>query len=126
MHKSRLGGLIIDCKTDDLDSAGAFWSKALGLKIKSSQHPDDDTYVLLKTAEHDIDIEVQQVKHDSRVHLDIETDDIEAEALRLEKLGAVRIKRMSNWLVMQAPTGQRFCLVNPNRKNFESLANRWE
>ena len=31
MHKSRLGGLIIDCRTDDLDAAADFWSQALGL-----------------------------------------------------------------------------------------------
>ena len=126
MHKSRLGGLIIDCKTDDLNSAGEFWSKALGLKICPSQNPDDDAYVVLKTPEDELAVEIQQVTHDSRVHIDIETDDIEAEALRLEKLGAKRIRQVSSWIVMLAPTGQRFCLVNPQRKDFESQANHWD
>jgi hypothetical protein len=30
MHYSRLGGLIIDCNTDDLDREARFWSKVLG------------------------------------------------------------------------------------------------
>ncbi len=37
-------------------------------------------------------IEVQQVDHPSRVHLDIETNDIAAEVKRLERLGAKVIK----------------------------------
>ena len=126
MHKSRLGGLIIDCQTDDLDSAGEFWSKALGLQIKASNAQYDEKYVLLNTAENELDIEVQQVTHDSRVHIDIETNDIEAEASRLEKLGARRIDKVDHWVVMQAPTGQRFCLVKPQRSEFESQANIWE
>ena len=91
MHKSRLGGLIIDCKTEDLDSAGEFWSKALGCEVIPSTEPQDKNYRLLNTPDNDVDIEVQQVEHESRVHIDIETDNIEAEALRLEKLGARRI-----------------------------------
>jgi hypothetical protein len=67
-------------------------------------------------------IEVQKVDHDSRVHLDIETDDIEAEVNRLEELGARRIADIRSWVVMEAPTGQRFCVVNPQRANFEQTA----
>ncbi len=36
-------------------------------------------------------LEVQKVSHESRIHLDIEADDKEAEARRLEALGARRI-----------------------------------
>ena len=58
---------------------------------------------------------VQQVEHESRIHLDIEADDLEAEARRLEALGARRIAFVKRWIVMEAPTGQRFCIVNPQR-----------
>lgn len=126
MHKSRLGGLIIDCRTEDLESAGLFWSKALGHDIHASDDPKDKKYVVLKTPDTEIDIEIQKVKHDSRVHIDIETDDIEAEALRLEKLGAWRVKQVKSWLVMRAPTGQHFCLVDPQRSDFERCANHWD
>jgi hypothetical protein len=60
------------------------------------------------------------------VHLDIETDDIEAEVRRLEKLGAKRIAHVKHWWIMEAPTGQRFCVVRPQRPDFETGAYAWE
>ncbi len=36
MHRSQLAGFIIDCKTDDLPAAAAFWSAALGFGLRSS------------------------------------------------------------------------------------------
>jgi len=126
MHKSQLAGFIIDCQTDDLTSAAAFWSAALGLEIEHSDDPDDDDYALLRSRPDDVHLEVQKVDHPSRVHLDIETDDIEAEVERLEALGARRLGPIKRWVVMEAPTGQRFCVVRPVRKNFESTANDWE
>jgi hypothetical protein len=58
-----------------------------------------------------MNIEVQKVDHPSRVHLDIESTDIEAEVKRLETLGAKRLNSVENWVVMEAPTGHRFCVV---------------
>jgi hypothetical protein len=69
---------------------------------------------------------VQAVRHESRVHLDIETDDVEAETSRLEGLGARRIAKVKTWWVMEAPTGQRFCVVRPQRADFEENANVWQ
>jgi hypothetical protein len=69
---------------------------------------------------------VQKVSHPSRVHLDIETDDIEAEVRRLEALGATRVVQTGSWWVMQAPTGQRFCVVRAASKGFDADARRWE
>jgi predicted enzyme related to lactoylglutathione lyase len=123
MHKSQLAGFIIDCQTEDLDAAAAFWSSALGIKARG---PDGPAYVALDTRPEDYHIEVQQVAHPSRVHLDIEADDIEAEAMRLEALGARRLGPVKNWVVMEAPTGQRFCVVRPQRANFENTANCWD
>ncbi len=124
-HKSRLGTVIIDCRTDDLDSAARFWSEALGCPIRCSDNPEDENYVGLDSKRHDLTMEVQKVDHESRVHIDIETDDIEAEAKRLEALGAKRVTAIRTWLVMEAPTGQRFCLVGPQNADFEAKANSW-
>ncbi|MEO0997720.1 MAG: VOC family protein, partial [Pseudomonadota bacterium] len=68
----------------------------------------------------------QRVRHASRVHLDIETDDIDAEVQRLEALGAKRVRQIKRWWVMEAPTGQRFCVVRPTRKSFDETARRWD
>jgi predicted enzyme related to lactoylglutathione lyase len=125
MHKSRLAGVIIDCHTDDLDSAARFWTQALGYGLKPATNPEDLLYRLLDTRPGELHMEVQQVSHPSRVHLDIETDDIEAEVARLEKLGAKRVERVHTWWVMEAPTGQRLCVVRAERPDFAANANSW-
>jgi predicted enzyme related to lactoylglutathione lyase len=126
MHRSRLAGFIIDCRTDDVDGAARFWSQALGMATDSLPRPEGDTYVKLAVPDERLHVEVQAVEHDSRVHLDIEADDVEAEVHRLEKLGAKRVNKVHTWVVMEAPTGQRFCVVRPQNKGFEQDANVWK
>jgi predicted enzyme related to lactoylglutathione lyase len=126
MHRSRLAGFIIDCKTEDLEGAAQFWSAALGVPLKPRADEPSPLYRELVTGPEGLHIEVQQVEHDSRVHLDIETDDIEAEVRRLEALGAKRIGTVKRWCVMEAPTGQRFCVVRPQRTDFQEHANAWK
>ena len=126
MHKSRLAGFIIDCQTEDLDAAASFWRQALGLELRPAAGPGESKDRTLATAPDQPHLEVQQVEHASRVHLDIEADDIEAEVARLERLGAQRVGPVRTWYVMQAPTGQRFCVVRPQRADFAQRANTWD
>jgi predicted enzyme related to lactoylglutathione lyase len=126
MHKSRLAGFIIDCQGDDLEAAARFWSAALGLELRPPADPADTRYRTFATAADQPHLEVQQVGHESRVHLDIEADDIEAEVARLERLGAKRVGAVRSWHVMEAPTGQRFCVVRPQRADFALQANTWD
>jgi predicted enzyme related to lactoylglutathione lyase len=127
MHKSRLAGFIIDCKTDDLDGAAAFWTQALGHRLRPSSDPvEHERYRNFDIGPNGLHIEVQKVDHPSRVHLDIETNDIEAEVRRLEGLGAKRVNKGLRWWVMEAPTGQRFCVVRPQGPDFDATANVWD
>jgi predicted enzyme related to lactoylglutathione lyase len=125
MHKSRLGTIVIDCQTEDLDSAAEFWAKALGWASADLSDPNNATYRKLITPADQVAVLVQAVSHTSRVHLDIETDDIDAEVRRLETLGAKRVAQVKLWWVMEAPTGQRFCVVRPQRADFDANANAW-
>jgi len=125
-HKSRLAGFIIDCQTDDLEDAAQFWSGALGLAIRDPNEGGENRYARLADGPGQLHIEVQRVEHTSRVHLDIETDDIEAEVSRLEALGAKRIAFVrERWWVMEAPTGQRFCVVRPQHAQWPEGVNEW-
>jgi Glyoxalase-like domain len=125
MHKSKLSGFIIDCQTNDLGGAAEFWGAALGMPIVELPPDQAALYKRLDDSQHGLDIEVQKVSHASRVHLDIETDDIEAEVRRLETLGAKRIQAVQTWWVMEAPTGQRFCVVRASSKSFAERATAW-
>jgi len=126
MHKSRLSTLVIDCQTTDLSSAADFWSRALGHAVESDPDPENSHYLQLKVPPEDVQILLQQVDHQSRVHIDIETNDIEAEVRRLEELGAKRIGHIKTWCVMEAPTGHRFCVVQPQRANLATDGHQWE
>ena len=70
---------------------------------------------MLETPPGEISVQIQRVDHESRIHLDIETDDVAAEVARLEKLGAMIDKRMERWVVMRAPSGHRFCVARVQR-----------
>jgi predicted enzyme related to lactoylglutathione lyase len=125
VHKSKLAGFIIDCQTDDLEGAANFWAGALGMPVRELPAEQAALYKRLEDSHHGLNIEVQKVSHASRVHLDIETDDIEAEVRRLEKLGAKRIQAIHAWWVMEAPTGHRFCVVHADSKAFATQATTW-
>ena len=125
MHKSKLAGFIIDCKTDNLQQSAQFWSAALGMHLQILPGAEGEKYVRLQDSANGLHVEVQSVGHESRVHLDIETDDIDSEIRRMEALGAKLVDRVHSWCVMQAPSGQRFCIVKQCTENFEEQANEW-
>lgn len=123
MHKSRLGVVVIDCQTDDLTEAARFWEAALGRPVAIDP---DGKYAQLADEDGGVRVLLQAVDHDSRVHLDIETDDIDAEVRRLTAAGAREVARIKGWIVMEAPTGHRFCVVQPQTRAFAEMARVWD
>lgn len=126
MHYSRLCAILIDCRTADVDQAARFWAAALGRAVDADHPASRGNYRMLETPPDEPIVEIQRVEHASRVHIDIETDDIPAEVARLETLGAQVVDRLPRWVVMQAPTGQRFCVVRVQRPDFPKNATRWD
>ncbi|MCD9047838.1 VOC family protein [Luteimonas sp. MHLX1A] len=124
-HHSRLSTFVLDCEVDDLAPHVAFWSQALGKPVRSADEDGDGRYATLATADDEPILLLQKVDHASRIHLDIESDDIDAEADRLEALGAKRIGFVKRWWVMEAPSGHRFCVIRPQRETFGPHLNRW-
>lgn len=125
MHRSRISAYVLDCKVGDLKDAAEFWSKALGRPIETFDQDGDGKYAELKTDSDEPFLLLQRVDHEARIHLDIETDDLDAEVARLEALGAARIAFVKRWWVMQAPTGHRFCVVRKQRAEFGPHLNEW-
>ena len=126
MHHSRLCALLIDCRTIDIDRAAEFWAAALGRAVDREHPGTRGNYRMLETPPDEPIVQIQRVEHESRVHVDIETDDIPAEVSRLEALGAEVVNRLERWVVMQAPTGHRFCVVRVQRPGFPKNATRWD
>jgi hypothetical protein len=63
----------------------------------------------------------------ARVHMDIHTDGLAAEVLRLRNLGAELVQQVHSWQVMRDPAGLLFCVV-PQRSGTlnDSNAQRWD
>jgi len=125
VHRSRINGILIDCNVDDIQATAHFWADALGRPVDPDHPGTRGNYVMLENRLDEISIQIQRVEHESRVHIDIETDDIPAEVARLEKLGATVDQRLERWVVMKAPSGQRFCIVRVQRDGFPKGATTW-
>ena len=120
MHKSRLAAFVIDNQVDDIEEANQFWERALGMPCRRSDDEWAERYATLEAPASQPQMLVQKVSHPSRIHMDIETDNIDAEVQRLLELGAIVVERFPRWVVMEAPTKHRFCVVNPKRSDFDS------
>lgn len=107
MHRRRLFGIYLDTPRASAPEAVTFWSAALG----ATPYVEDESYTRLTGAHDGIAIEVQAVDDEPRYHLDIETDDVEAEAARLIALGATVVARPPGWFVLRAPSGHLLCVV---------------
>lgn len=116
-HRSRLCHLVIDCA--DLDQAVRFWSAALDATEEPLGETSRDIYRQLRLPDAEIRIVLQRTDDakvsKERMHLDIETDDVEAEVARLEGLGATRWKHQQergfDFRVMRDPWGNEFCVL---------------
>ena len=124
-HRSRLNGILIDCNVDNIRDAARFWAEALGRPIDPDHRGTRGNYVMLEDRPGEVSIQGQRVEHESRVHIDIETDDSPAEVARLEKLGATVDQKLERWVWMRAPSGQRLCIVRVQRDGFDKDANTW-
>jgi predicted enzyme related to lactoylglutathione lyase len=124
-HHSVLIALVIDCPGPSLAPALAFWSAALGREIASPDQDGDGRYGELRTGPEEVFLLLQRVEHEARVHLDIHTDDLDAEVARLEKLGARRERFLTRWWTMLAPTGHRFCVVRQQPAKERVAQNAW-
>jgi hypothetical protein len=124
MHRSRLTAVLVDVPEEDYGRESGFWSAALGARAEVD--PDDPDYRDLGQVIPGLGMMVQSVGAPARLHLDIESDDVEAEVSRLEGLGAARLEKIRTWWVMRDPAGLLFCVVRvQNEEAFDRDATTW-
>jgi hypothetical protein len=125
-HYSRIDKIVIDVAAADHDKEVAFWSGVAGRPLaQSGRYPE---YHWGEIPGQDIGLLVQRLDDgDSRVHVDIHTTDIDAEIARLEQLGAVRVREVNGWWIMEDPAGLLFCVIpdGTERLNDENAV-RWD
>jgi hypothetical protein len=124
MHRSRFVATLIDVPADLYETTASFWSAALG--AEATVEEDDPDYTDLGEVTPGISMMIQRVGAPARVHLDVETDDVEAEVARLETLGAARVDQVRSWWIMRDPAGLLFCVVRVQLPEaFEKHATTW-
>lgn len=123
MHRSRVAQVLLDVPGADRDAEERFWNAALNLAPQ--RDPDDPEYTVLGELSPGLSLMVQEVSAPARTHLDIETDDIEAEVSRLRGLGAQEVARVKRWVVMRDPAGLLFCVIGVQTTVFDRDANVW-
>jgi hypothetical protein len=125
MHRSRVSTLLIDVPAQSTDSAAAFWSAALGTPARPVQ--GEEQFIDLPGAIPPLVVSVQTVDDAARYHLDVETDDLDAETARLIALGATEVSRWLDCRTLRAPGGHLLCVipVHSDRKAFEEAARVW-
>jgi hypothetical protein len=124
MHRSRLSTLLIDTPKDSARATSDFWSAALGVPARPV--PGEEQYTSLVGAFPELVVAVQSVDDAPRYHLDIETDDVEAETERLIGLGAVLLRQWLECRILQAPGGHLLCVIPQHSEFFDKLARTWE
>ena len=128
MHRSRIGVVLIDHPAGVYDIAAAFWATATGQDIAASNAPpDEDPYDALGLLGGSLKLELQRTGDGtpSRVHLDIETDDVPAETERLVALGATVVEERKSYRIMADPGDLVFCVVPVQTDDFEEHAVTW-
>jgi hypothetical protein len=125
-HRSRLSTILIDVPDGEAPEAADFWSKALGVSKRTVA--DEQQFTSLPGALADLSLAVQAVQDQARYHLDIETDDVEAETTRLIALGAVEVGRWLECRTLRAPGGHLVCVIprHSDPETFERLSHLWE
>jgi hypothetical protein len=125
-HRSRLSTILIDAPDGEAPAAAAFWSRALGVPARPV--PGEEQFTSLPGALPDLVLAVQAVNDQARYHVDIETDDVEAETRRLTGLGAVEIGRWLECRTLRVPGGHILCVIpcHSDPETFRRLSRTWE
>lgn len=115
-----IGSIVI--RVDDLVRQVEFWTEALDYV---AANPEADDFVLLRPREGtgpNLALDrVDSTRHlPPRIHLDLYTEDQGGEVERLTSLGAAEVhwdKRPADadYVIMEDPEGNRFCVIDTTR-----------
>lgn len=104
--------VVIDCY--DAQNLAEFWGAVLDAPIKI----DVEEYVVVdSTPRMSFQCVPDPTPGKNRVHVDLNTEDLDGELRRLLELGATLVEQVSmrggSWFVLADPEGNQFCLTGP-------------
>lgn len=128
MHRSRIGVVLVDHPSETYEAAADFWAAAHGSSRPEKRATAESPYEDLGHLSGAVELAMQRTGAGTppRVHLDIETDDIDAELARVLALGATLAERHEEYAILHDPGGLVFCIVPvQSRDEFEAGATTW-
>ena len=124
-HRSRLNTVVIDVPGTRFAAAVAFWATALGRR--PSKGPEAaQPYLALEGGGAPPDVVLQKIDEGARYHVDIATNDVEAEVRRLVAAGATVVGPVETWVVLRDPAGLFVCVIPAGSDDFETTSTLWE
>ena len=125
MHRILLREVIVDVPSATVEAARRFWSRALAATPRVVGDGGefttlDDPAALPHVAVQDVGTAA------ARYHLDLESDDVEAEVARLLRLGATEVSRRDGLVVVADPAGLLICVLPPESEEFATRSREVE
>src|SRR5215510_2213208 len=125
-HYSRRDMVVIDVPAAHHAREVEFWQAATGQTLTRNERRPEYHGALLPGRRFGL-LTQRLDEGTARVHLDIHTDDLEAEVARLERLGAQRVTQVHSWWIMRDPAGLPFCVLPDAPGSLDGAnAHRWD
>lgn len=107
---------MVTVDTTDADSLATWWAEQTGAEVVER---NDGWYVMVAGGSLPVRLAFQKVEDPTpgknRVHLDLETDELDAEVDRLLAAGATLVARRGDesfrWVTLADPHGNQFCVA---------------
>lgn len=117
--KPRSGPCYITLNVTNLPTQTLFWSTLLNAEPSQVSTGSSQTYAVIRIPHTGMRLLLQKVPHHdpspSRMHLDLHTDDVEADTQRALQAGAalqrVHQENGFRWSVLTDPEGNEFCIL---------------
>jgi catechol 2,3-dioxygenase-like lactoylglutathione lyase family enzyme len=110
----RIGSTVVNCA--NIETMTEFWSEALGL-VPNHRDPADD-FRVLRGQQVNLSLQLAKTPVSARdqMHLDLYSDDADAQVDRLLGLGATKVRENTDpadpYVVMHDPEGNQFCVCS--------------
>lgn len=112
-HHSRVSQVCLDIPSEVYPAEVGFWADTLGCRAEPSpSHPEFTRLLVPETFPFELLTQRLQLSREMGAHVDIGTDDRQAEVARLQDEGAVVRAVRENWTVLEAPGGMSFCVLD--------------
>ncbi|RCK69171.1 VOC family protein [Desertihabitans brevis] len=122
-HRTRLVQVCIDCPPEHHQAEETFWRQATGWRWDASGADSEFTGKLFPDPSSPVHLLLQRLGedetgHPTRAHIDLGTDDLDAEVARLELAGARRLWPGDGFVALEDPAGMAFCVTgNPPERS---------